>query len=64
MEAIPTGREPRAIIMPENQKTRLRLRDLTSYLKEVQYPEIRFGAGGVKLSDDGGGSSVQEGWTG
>ncbi len=51
MEVIPTGREPKAIIMAVKQKIRLPLLDLTSYLQDVQYSVVIILAGGVNMSD-------------
>lgn len=64
MEVIPTGREPKAIIMSVKQKIRQRILDLTSRLKDVQYSEIIIGAGGVNMSDDGSGgvAGVDDSW--
>lgn len=51
MEVIPTGREPKAIIMTVKQKIRLPLLDLTSYLQDVQCSVIIIIVGGVNMSD-------------
>lgn len=50
MEVIPTGREPRAIIMTVKQKIRVPILDLTSYSQDVQYSVIIIGAGWVNMS--------------
>ena len=63
-EVITTGRGAAAVITTVRRTIRLPLLDLNSYSRDVQYSVIVIGAGGVNMSDDGGGGSKQECWTG